>query len=141
MTPLLPLLLVLAPPEQSAAQIEQLAPAARPADAANLPQGRPDPRVSQLPQLLAPIEGTDEERLKRTPTDDPSGWTTEVLKALQIIRSRGQQPTPELIARELSPDALQAYLNQAPDLKGSAPEPPPPDLPPAGVTLLPPKLG
>lgn len=147
---LLALLLLAADPPASPAQIEQLAPAAEAsAQADNLGESRPDPRVSQLPPMLAPIEGTTEDSLQRPAAAEPvTGWTAEVLRALEIIRSRGQQPTPELIAREISPEALQAYLDASPDLKGTlvTPEALPPPLPRdvpsgAGVTIVPPSGG
>ncbi len=42
----------------------------------------------------------------------------EVAQVWRTIRSQGLQPTPELIAREIGPDALSAFLNQNPDASG-----------------------
>lgn len=150
MTVLLALFLSgIAPPAQSETQIEQLAPesAGKPA-VENIHKGKPDARVAQLPATLDPIEGSSEKELQQSARPATTNWTAEVLRAMEIIRTRGQQPTPELIAREISPEALQAYLSTNPDLKdpapspAPAPQPVPQDVPgQPGVTIVPPKGG
>jgi hypothetical protein len=39
----------------------------------------------------------------------------QVARVWTTIRQRGQQPTPELIAREIGPDQLTKFLGQVPD--------------------------
>ncbi|WP_313807905.1 hypothetical protein [Sphingobium sp.] len=71
-------------------------------------------QVSQLPSTLdAPREsGKGEATLVKG--DDRRDLAGEVARAAEMLRQRGQQPTPEALAREIGPDALAAYLNQDP---------------------------
>lgn len=138
------LLATVAPPPQSDAVIEQLTVEADSAAIENIQKTKPDAAISQLPPMLDPIEGTDEEDLEQPDTRPSAGMSDEVSRAFVIIRARGQEPTPELIAREISPEALQAYLSTNPDARDpKPPEPTPPNaLPPnpagaLGVIVIP----
>ncbi|MBB4640103.1 hypothetical protein HNQ99_000383 [Rhizorhapis suberifaciens] len=70
--------------------------------------------VPQLPNTLdAPREAPKGEAVLAT-GGEKKDLAAEVARALEFIRQRGQQPTPEILAREIGPDALAAYLNQDP---------------------------
>jgi hypothetical protein len=71
----------------------------------------------------------------------------QVAEAWQVIRQRGQQPTPELIAREIGPDTLATFLDQNPaaaDIFGRDSDTLPADIPglegvpDGGIEILPP---
>lgn len=91
----------------------------------------------QLPPDLASVsDDPDQETGLTSPDTVAPNLFGDVVRAWHVIRNRGQQPTPELIAREIGPDALTAFLNQYPNGVAmiTAQEPPaaptPPDLPP-----------
>lgn len=102
--------------------------------------------VAQLPDTARADDGdSDEEALLAARIMPTRTTSAEVARAFEIIRSRGQVPTPELIAREIGPDALQSYLQTNP---GALPEPTPvprdPILPEPGkgipgTLIIPPK--
>ncbi len=134
-------------PGAGAAQIDQLQLPSSPRRSAEAPPAPIPPRatdksarVSQLPPELKPV-GDEEGRLALAPPrpTEATRSAIEVARAIDVIRGRGQQPTPELIAREVGPEVLESYLNRA-----LAPgQPPPgaaPDLPldPSGAKQLPP---
>src|SRR3546814_19226430 len=60
-----------------------------------------------LPNATAPETGL-EQVTRRSPRAAPYA---EVAAAWELIRRRGQQPTPELIAREIVPDLLGRLLH------------------------------
>ncbi len=89
--------------------------------------------VSQLPPLLD-IKSNDaapEAELETAPVDPDRALQAEVLRAWQSLRQRGQQPTPELVAKEIGPEALARFLATAPGAERlfdghTAPPVPPP---------------
>lgn len=110
------------------------------------PEGRSSISVSQLPETLEANE-TAAETEPALASNEKSDLTGDVARAWEVIRERGQHPTPELIAREIGPDRLAAYLNLHPDAvdiftRDTAPIPDATDLPPdGGVIVLPPPNG
>lgn len=101
-----------------AVQIEQVQPSDGPAadvSAPNIGSATDNPTsVSQLPNTLdAPREAPKGEAALASGGEEKD-LAAEVARALEFIRQRGQQPTPEILAREIGPDALAAYLNQDP---------------------------
>lgn len=150
MGPLLLFLLQAASPPQeagaSATQIEQLGSAPTGRRASDAPpaigsKAEPSARITQLSDDLQPV-GNGEETLARPVARSAEGTraTLEVARAIDTIKGRGQQPTPELIAREVGPEVLETYLSG-----GTPASPPPeakPDAPPGaaplGVTIIPP---
>src|SRR3546814_6661066 len=74
-----------------------------------------DPTIQQLPETmeLPRDAAAPEADLVRTERPRASLYL-EVANAWEVIRRRGQQPTPELIAREIGPDMLARFLNQFP---------------------------
>lgn len=91
----------------------------------------------QLPPDLDSVSDDPEQETALTsPETTAPNLLNDVARAWHVIRSRGQQPTPELIAREIGPDALTAFLNQYPNgvalitAQEAPTPPPPPDLPP-----------
>ncbi|HKY82140.1 MAG TPA: hypothetical protein VJM09_11805 [Sphingobium sp.] len=110
-------------------------------------KGNDPATVQQLPSTLeaSAEHGKGEGTLIRG--DDRKTLAGEVARAAEMLRQRGQQPTPEALAREIGPDALATFLNQDPSAldsystpkedAGAAPLPPGSDgtvviLPPAG---------
>lgn len=77
----------------------------------------PKVAVSQLPPdavvpLATPAPETD---LANAHTVSPEATLYgQVAAVWEVIRRRGQQPTPELIAREIGPDMLSRFLTQFP---------------------------
>src|SRR3546814_9252810 len=67
-----------------------------------------------LPNATAPETGL-EQVTRRSPRAD---LYAEVAAVWELIRRRGQQPTPELIAREIGPDLLARFLNTFPGSEG-----------------------
>ncbi|WP_147373672.1 hypothetical protein [Hephaestia caeni] len=67
-----------------------------------------------LPSAPAPEAGL-EQVTRRSPQAD---LYAEVAAVWELIRRRGQQPTPELIAREIGPDLLARFLNTFPGSEG-----------------------
>src|SRR3546814_4117621 len=63
-----------------------------------------------LPNATAPETGL-EQVTRRSPRAD---LYAEVAAVWELIRRRGQQPTPELIVREIGPDLLARFLNTFP---------------------------
>ena len=137
--------------EPPAVQVEQVAPDQKASSAVSAPNITTSPvrdpaDVPQLPQTLeAPRESARGEAVLSSGEDSKKNLAAEVARAVEFIRQRGQQPTPETLAREIGPDALATYLNQDPSHVGifSAPEnshPNPsadPDLPDGVQVVLP----
>lgn len=98
-------------------QVEQVQPSDRETDISspNIGSATDNPTaVLQLPHTLdAPRESPKGESTLAT-GGEKKNLAADVARALEFIRERGQQPTPELLAREIGPDALAAYLNQDP---------------------------
>ncbi len=97
---------VLTPDEARTRRTEQVG-TAEPADVA----------VDQLPDTIdLPGDAAGPEAgLAAVPPERPrDSLYLEVANAWEMIRRRGQQPTPELIAREIGPDMLARFLNQFP---------------------------
>lgn len=69
--------------------------------------------VIQLPPGLEPLARGDEEALGKADAPPPS-LTADVIAAWNLIRARGQTPTPDLIAREIGPDKLAEFLATTP---------------------------
>ena len=65
--------------------------------------------VDQLPDTLEPINKGDEDALAQgsQPTGD---LTQQVIAAWNLIRDRGQTPTPDLIASEIGADKVAEFL-------------------------------
>ena len=88
--------------------------------------------VPQLPPLLEvdTNETAPETELEAAPVDPDRALQAEVLRAWQSLRQRGQQPTPELVAKEIGPEALARFLATSPGAErlfdGHSPPPPPP---------------
>lgn len=81
------------------------------------PRQKPATTIEQLPPTvdLPPEASAPESSLEKTAPKSPrAGLYDEVAMAWEVIRKRGQQPTPELIAREIGPDVLARFLNQFP---------------------------
>lgn len=109
--------------------------------------------VGQLPgDLEVPDgEGKSPESAISKPIQSPeAALFGRVAEAWQVIRERGQQPTPELIAREIGPDQLATFLDQNPDatdIFGQDSDTLPVDvpgveqLPDGGIFLIPPQGG
>src|SRR3546814_1386674 len=67
-----------------------------------------------LPNATAPETGL-EQVTRRSPRAD---LYAEVAAVWELIRRRGQQPTPALNAREIGPDLLARFLNTFPGSEG-----------------------
>lgn len=135
---------------RDSAAIEQLSTPASARRAAEAPPApiaaRADPsaRITQLPSGLKPVSDDEANLAVVVPKRTEADAAIEVARALGVIRGRGQQPTPELIAREVGPEVLDAYLNRGepvpapvrqPELKpedGNGAK----DAPP-GITIIP----
>lgn len=106
--------------------------------------------VAQLPSdLEVPEDNNSQPELSISqPIISPEAALYEqVADAWQVIRQRGQQPTPELVAREIGPDALARFLDQNPaasDIFGQDTDDLPVDqpgsdqVPSNGIFVLPP---
>ncbi len=68
---------------------------------------------NQLPPDLEQSKDANENELVSKTTPEAS-LTADVLRAWNQIRSRGQTPTPDLIAREIGPDKLAEFLATSP---------------------------
>ncbi len=84
--------------------------------------------IRQLPPGLPPLSAGKEDQLAG-PSAPPRTLTSQVLTAWSAIRSRGQTPTPDLIAHEIGPDKLAEFLATSPAAAnilatGVEPEPP-----------------
>ena len=89
---------------------------------------------AQLPQLPPTLEAPRESgkgEASLVKGDDKRDLAGEVARAAEMLRQRGQQPTPETLAREIGPDALAAYLNQNPSALDIYSTPKTPDNSPA----------
>jgi hypothetical protein len=138
-----------APPAGAAAQttqVEQLAPAKPSTSAANVVTAEPvrPASVEQLPEDLRASDGSGaEDTLIAGQASAGQASAGEIARAYSVIRARGQVPTAELIAREVGPDVLQAYLETNPgvlaDPSSKAPATPDPVKPLPGVVIIPPK--
>ncbi len=90
--------------------------------------------VNQLPPMLdvGTNHAAPEAELEVAPADPDRALQAEVLRAWQSLRQRGQQPTPELVAKEIGPEALARFLATSPgaerlfDGQVLPPAPPPP---------------
>jgi hypothetical protein len=139
-----------APPSPSASattQIDQLAPdktsATQQIEADRKPERAAD--VAQLPDTAsAADDSSGEDQLLAARISGSRGTSAEIARAFEIIRGRGQVPTAELLAREIGPDALQAYLEANPGAVPDAVKPPEPTIPDdvkgsPGTLIIPPK--
>ena len=72
--------------------------------------------VEQLPEDLELGEGEEgpEAHIVRIEQSPEERLYRDVAEVWETIRKRGQQPTPELIAREIGPDTLARFLDQNP---------------------------
>lgn len=102
--------------------VEQILPSRRPSPTKIEPvphrpvRGKDAASTTQLPSdLRAASDDPDQETGLTSPDTASPDLMSEVARAWYVIRSRGQQPTPELIAREIGPDMLTAFLNQYPN--------------------------
>ena len=99
--------------------------------------------IAQLPGNINPVAEAREEMLAEPPPTNnaSSRASAEVARAAGVIRARGQQITPELLAREVGPEVLETYLAH-PDAAlpptGLPSEATPTTAPIAGVTIIPP---
>ncbi|MGB7407505.1 MAG: hypothetical protein WA908_03300 [Pontixanthobacter sp.] len=116
--------------EQVAAQsdalsIEQIDTTAERTQAAQIDlPGKDAARGGNIAQLPGDIEAIDPadpaaEQIISRPVESPEARLyAQVAEVWETIRSRGQQPTPELIAREIGPDSLTTFLDQNPGAEG-----------------------
>lgn len=79
---------------------------------------------SQMPQLPPSLEAPfgdskGEDVLKRGDQQDRKRFSDEVARVADMLRERGQQPTPETLAREIGPNALAKYLSVDPSMLDS----------------------
>lgn len=125
------------------AGIEQLLPHRDERPARRLPTGPDKPAqaatISQLPTNLEPNASANEEALAQpdAPTAPANRAASEVARAVAIIRGRGQQVTPELLAREVGADVLDVYLAQPNPVAIALPMAVPTPVSPPGVTVIP----
>jgi|GEM_PF-1520216 len=99
------------------------------------PVGGPDrsTAVAQLPPDAVPRDGDEPEPAR--PASRPDGTASaEVLRAWYAIRARGQEPTPELVAREIGPEAISEIFG-TPEAPPAEPTPDPAKPPEAGVIV------
>ena len=98
--------------------------------------------ITQLPPDLTMVADADETELVNPPNLDasPSRAAVELARAIGIIRGRGQQVTPELLAQEVAPEVLEIYLSNPGAFPAATglPDQAVPAVPP-GVTIIPPK--
>ena len=130
----------------SEAVVRQISQATSPASRGAVEQlgqrERATARVRQLPAdaEMLPSAPEPEQKLEQVTRRSPNATLyAEVAAVWELIRRRGQQPTPELIAREIGPDALARFLNSFPGSEGmfgvdsdTLPIKPPRDVPPPG---------
>ena len=80
----------------------------------------PDRQPTRVTQLPADTETVDPTPNPEAALEDPTDRSPrkelyrEVAAVWEAIRRRGQQPTPELIAREIGPDNLARFLSTFP---------------------------
>lgn len=105
--------------------VEQIGPTRQPrgAEAGQDQQiANPEPRkttgaIDQLPEGLETPdpEAVPENEIGSLAAPDPRvSLYNEIAQVWQSIRARGQQPTPELIAREIGPESLTRFLDTFP---------------------------
>lgn len=72
--------------------------------------------VEQLPDDIEVEDDEDgpEQHIVRNEISPEARLYQDISDVWQTIRQRGQQPTPELIAREIGPDLLARFLDQNP---------------------------
>jgi hypothetical protein len=105
-------------PRTTSVYIEQINIAAlRKVEAARqIPTRADDQRrvaFNQLPSNLEQSKDAKENELVSKTTPE-ANLTADVLRAWNQIRSRGQTPTPDLVAREIGPDRLAEFLATSP---------------------------
>lgn len=101
--------------------------------------------IRQLPEMLdAPVgKSAGEETLAQSTGGDRYRLVEEVARVAEMLRARGQQPTPDALAREIGPDALTEYLSVDPSMLDSyaMPKDGHPSQPlPEDVIVLPPAM-
>lgn len=119
---LLFLLALIAPQQQAAPadlSVEQLPRAHDGADGINQ-VAAPERQPTRMTQLPADTEAAGAAPNPEAALEDPTDRSPrkdlyrEVATVWEAIRRRGQQPTPELIAREIGPDNLARFLTTFP---------------------------
>jgi hypothetical protein len=102
--------------------VPQPAGASRPAvDQISLPAApAPSPRtnVSQIAadeKTAERVKDAPESAIGEVQQSPEQALYEQIAQVWTTIRKRGQQPTPELIAREIGPDQLTKFLGQIPD--------------------------
>jgi hypothetical protein len=100
---------------REAVSADQVAPAARTTLGTEQVNRQPQSPVgvTQLPSDLQPLAPGSEAQLEAE-AGPPRTLTAEVLAAWNLIRTRGQVPTPDLIAREIGPGKLAEFLASSP---------------------------
>jgi hypothetical protein len=92
------------------------APLGKPIEQVGSEERRPA-GVAQLPpdaELGPSAKGPELDLEAVTRSSPEANLYAEVAAVWLLIRRRGQQPTPELIAREIGPDVLAKFLNSFP---------------------------
>lgn len=75
--------------------------------------------IGQLPSdAEAPADAGPEMNIGLSEGGPDASLYDQVAEVWTMIRRRGMQPTPELIAREIGPDALARFLDQYPGATG-----------------------
>jgi hypothetical protein len=139
------LLALIAPQQQTPPadlSVEQLPRAHEGADGINQ-VAAPDRQPTRMTQLPADTEAVGPTPNPEAALEDPTDRSPrkelyrEVAAVWEAIRRRGQQPTPELIAREIGPDNLARFLSTFPGAENmfgvdsdQLPVDPPPSPPP-----------
>lgn len=92
-------------------------------DIPDLPRSKSENPTSirQLPEMLdAPVgKSKGEETLAPVKDTDRYRLAGEVARVAEMLRARGQQPTPDALAREIGPEALTEYLSVDPSMLDS----------------------
>ena len=107
-------------PTQADTEIDQLPgaqplkPDLSPHNVAPPAKGHNPALVQQLPQTLEAPRERDKGEGALIHEEKDKGLAGEVARTAELLRQRGQQPTPEALAREIGPDALASFLNQDP---------------------------
>ena len=97
------------------ARVEQIGPARTPPVTAPVPAqpGQRNAAIGQLPPTLEAPNAPENDLVRPLQTDERRLYA-EMAEVWLLIRQRGQQPTPDLIAREIGPEALATFLDQFP---------------------------